>query len=174
VRFVNSAVAAGLVCGAILTGATLADSVPAAASTMPRIAVTPNPSAPGTATTFEVHCGSSAISAALFGATLGLGGQIPMHPVPMGAVGDFMVTVVLPIDIAPGTHSPRIDCSNGFSGIIALRVNPVPSQGAVTGDGTTSTQTGTPLTGIGLSAIAIGVLAGAFALRRRTRAGSAR
>jgi hypothetical protein len=55
-----------------------------------------------------------------------------------------------------------------------LRVNPVPSQGALTGDGTTSTQTGSPLTGIGLIAIVVGVLTGAFGLFRKPKAGSAR
>jgi hypothetical protein len=170
VRFISSAAAACL-CGALLAGPLLADAGPAAAAQAPRISVTPNPSAPGTATKFEVHCGSSATSATLFGTTLGLSEQIPMHAVPVATIGGFRVTVMLPVSIAPGTYRPSIDCSNGFSGVATLRVNPVPGQGAPTGDGTTSTQTGTPLMGIGLGAIALGAIAGVVALFRRPKVG---
>lgn len=166
-RFIGSAVAAACMCGALLTGTLLGAPGSAAAAQAPRIRVTPNPSAPGTDTKFEVHCGSSATSATLFGTTLGLSRQTPMNPVPVATIGDFRVTVRLPPSIAPGTYRPSIDCSNGFSGIATLRVNPVPWHAAMTGDGTTSTQTGTPLREIGLGAIALGAIAGALALFRR-------
>ena len=97
-----------------------------------------------------------------------------MHHVPVPPLGEFSVTVSLPVNIEPRTHRPSIDCSNGFSGFAVVRVSPIPGQGALTGDGTTSTQTGTPLTDIGLAAIAVGVLAGTAALFLRPRAGSAR
>ena len=166
----STAAAAACLCGALLAGPLLAGARPAAAVQTPRVSITPNPSAPGTATEFEVHCGSSATSATLFGTTLGLSAQIPMHAVPVATIGDFRVTVMLPVSIARGTYRPSIDCSNGFSGVATLRVNPVPGQGALTGDGTTSTQTGTPLTGFGLGAIALGAIAGAVAMIRRPRA----
>lgn len=173
-RFVSSALAAPCVCGALLAGLILASAAPAAASQRPRISVSPNPSAPGTPTTFDVLCGANTTSATLFGTVLGLSAQIPMHHVRVPTFGEFRVTVTLPVNIGPGTHRPSIDCSNGFSGFAVVRVSPIPGEAVLTGDGTTSTQTGTPLTEIGLGAIAIGVLVGAAALFIRPRAGSAR
>ena len=170
----SSALVACCVCGALLGGLMLAGAAPAAASQVPRISVSPIPSAPGTATTFEVLCGANTTSATLFGGVIGLSEQIPMHHVRGPTTGKFRATVMLPVNIAPGTYRPSIDCSNGFSGFAVVRVSPVPGGGALTGDGTTSTQTGTPLTEIGLGAIAIGVLGGAVALFLRPRAGSAR
>ena len=170
----SSALAAPCACGALLAGLILASAAPAAASQKPRITVSPSPSTPGTATTFEVLCGANATSATLFGAVIGLAKQIPMHQVRGPTSGEFRVTVTLPVNIEPGTHRPSIDCSNGFSGFAVVRVSPIPGHGALTGDGTTSTQTGTPLTEIGLGVIAIGVLAGAAALFLRPKAGSAR
>jgi hypothetical protein len=174
VRLLNSAVAGQCVFGALLAGLMLATATPAMAAQTPRITVMPNPSAPGTATTFEVLCGANTTSATLFGAVIGLSEQIPMHHVRVPTTGEFRVTVTLPVNIAPGTYRPSIDCSNGFSGFAVVRVSPIPGQGALTGDGTTSTQTGTPLTEIGFAVIAIGVLVGAAALILRPRAGSAR
>lgn len=173
-RLLSSARAACCVCGALVAGLMLANAAPAMASQTPRITVSPNPSAPGTATTFDVLCGANTTSATLLGAAIGLSAQIPMHHVMVPTSGEFRVTVTLPVTIMPGTHRPSIDCSNGFSGFAVVRVSPIPGHGAVTGDGTTSTQTGTPLTEIGLGAIAVGVLAGAAALFLRPRAGSAR
>ena len=170
----SSALGACCAWGALLVGLMLAGTTPAMASQVPRISVTPDPSAPGTATKLQVRCGSSATSATLFGGVLGLSKQIPMHQVPVATTGDFRVTVSLPVNIAPGTYRPSIDCSNGFSGFAVVRVSPVPGDGALTGDGTASTLTGTPLTAVGLGAIAIGVLAGAAALFLRPKAGSAR
>ena len=174
VRRLSSALTACCVCGALVAGLMLASAAPAMASQTPRITVSPNPSAPGTATTFDVLCGADTTSATLFGTVLGLSAQIPMQHVMVPTSGEFRVTVTLPVNIEPGTHRPSIDCSNGFSGFAVVRVSPIPGQGALTGDGTTSTETGTPLTDIGLGAIALGVLAGAAALFVRPRAGSAR
>jgi hypothetical protein len=174
VRLLGSALAAPCVCGALFAGLILASAAPAAASQRPRISVSPNPSAPGTTTTFEVLCGANTNSATLFGTAIGLSKQIPMHHVQAPTFGEFRVTVTLPVNIGPGTRRPSIDCSNGFSGFAVVRVRPIPGQGALTGDGTTSTQTGTPLTEIGVGAIAIGVVVGAAALFLRPRAGSSR
>jgi hypothetical protein len=174
VRLLGSALAATCVCGALLAGLILASAAPAAASQRPRISVSPNPSAPGTATVFEVLCGANTTSATLFGTVIGLSEQIPMRHVRVPTTGEFRVTVTLPLNIAPGTYRPSIDCSNGFSGFAVVRVSPIPGKGALTGDGTTSTQTGTPLAEVGFGAIAVGVLVGAAALFLRPRAGSAR
>ncbi len=129
--------------------------------------MTPNPSAPGTATTFDVSCGRDAVSATLFGVTLGLADLNLMHSTTM--TGEFVVTLRLPTNIAPGTYHPSFDCSNGAAGAATLRVSPVPREAPATGDGTTATQTGTPLTPIGYGLIGLGVLslAAAVAISRR-------
>lgn len=132
--------------------------------------VTPDPSAPGTATTFDVYCGPHAFSATLFGVTLGTANLILMHGAPGGMAGEFSVTVTLPTSISPGTYHPSVDCSNGKAGAFEFSVNPVPLEPAETGDGTTATQTGTPLVQIGYGLIGLGVLAGGVALRRRVMA----
>jgi len=166
-RFVRAAVVA-----AGVSAATLAATVPeasAAPAAVPSGHVTPDPSAPGTATTFDVFCGSDAVSATLFGVTLGLADLILMHSTPDTMAGEFVVTVTLPANIAPGGYRPSFDCSNGNAGTVMFRVNPVPARAPETGDGATVTQTGTPLTSIGYGLLALGVLtgAGAVALRRR-------
>jgi len=144
---------------------------PSAALTgLPSSRVTPNPSAPGTATRFDVFCGPTATSATLSGTTFGLFRQIPMRAAGTRA-GDFVVTVTLPASTAPGTYSPTIDCSNGNSGTVTFRVNLVLGQGAPARDGATSTQTGPSLVAVGVAAMGLGVLAGGLALsRRRARA----
>ena len=69
------------------------------------------------------------------------------------ASGDFVVTVTLPSSIVPGTFHPQIDCSDGTSTSVTLRVTQMPSGGgAQTGDGTTSTTTNTGLAVGGLVA----------------------
>lgn len=202
-RFVKAAVVA-----AVISAATLAATVPpvSKASTVSSASpasmlgvvasgrVTPNPSAPGTATTFDVFCGREAVSATLFGVTLGLADLILMHSTARTLPGEFVVTVTLPANIAPGRYHPDFDCSNGNAGKVSFTVdqvpkqapdpvpkqaadpvpkqapdNPVPKQAPGTGDGTTATQTGTPLASIGYSLMGLGVLtgAGAIALRRR-------
>jgi hypothetical protein len=148
----------------------MAGAMPAFAS-LPSSRVTPDPSSPGTATTFGVFCGASATSAVLFGTTLGLSAKIPMNPTAKTQAGEFVVTVVLPAGIAPGSYQPAIDCSNGNSGTVALRVSPVPARAPQTGGGSTSTVTGTPLEWVGASVAGLGALIGGLTLRRR-RAGS--
>jgi hypothetical protein len=134
----------------------------------------PNPSAPGTSTTFTVDCSTGAASgqctsATLDGSSLGLPAQIPMQ---QGSQPDeFQATVVLPTSLAPGTYSPEITCSNGVSGSATLTVNAVPGPAPQTGDGTTSTATNTTLTYAGLGLLGAGALAGGLVLsRRRSRA----
>ena len=173
-RFVKAAIAAAGVSAAILAGTV---SGGAAASARPPVAgtgepsgrVTPDPSAPGTATTFDVFCGRDALSATLFGVTLGLADLILMHSTASTMPGEFVVTVTLPGNIAPGIYRPSFDCSNGNAGMVPFSVNPVPAQAPETGDGATATQTGTPLAPLGYGLIGLGTLtgAGAVALRRR-------
>jgi hypothetical protein len=131
--------------------------------------VIPNPSAPGTPTMFDVFCGQEAKSATLFGMTLGLANLILMHSTSSTTPGEFVVTVTLPANIAPGRYHPSFACSNGNLGSVSFQVNPVPHQAPETGDGTTATATGTPLASIGYWLIGLGALtgAGALALRRR-------
>jgi hypothetical protein len=155
---------------AVVSAALLAGIAPALASS-PTIDVTPNPSAPGTSTTFAITCGASATSATLSGTTIGLSEHIPMQA--STHQGEFVATVTLPTTITPGSYSPSIDCDNGVSGIAHFTVNPVPGQGAKTGDGTTSTATDSTLTAVGLGVAGLGAaLVGLLALRRR-RNGSA-
>jgi hypothetical protein len=144
----------------------MASVMPALAS-LPSSRVTPDPSSPGTPTTFGVFCGASAKSATLAGSTLGLPDKVPMNPTSSTQAGEFVVTVVLPAGIAPGTYHPAIDCSNGTSGTVAVRVSPVPAKAPQTGGGSTSTVTGSPLEWAGLGVAGLGVLIGALSLRRR-------
>jgi hypothetical protein len=162
-----AAVAAGLIVIA------LASQAPAALASNPTVNIFPNPSAPGTSTTFTVDCDSSAgpaSSATLDGTSLGLPSQVPMQA-NGGQTNMFEVTVVLPTSIAPGTYDPGINCSNGVTAAGALTVNAVPGQAPSTGDGTTSTATNAALTDVGLGLVGAGSLAGGLVLRRR-RSGS--
>jgi hypothetical protein len=164
-RMVKSAIVAASVCAAMLTVTVPAAS--AAGAGLPTTSVTPNPAAPGTVTTFEVFCGGEAESATLFGATLGLADLILMHGA--ARAHDFDVTVTLPTGIRPGTYHPAVDCSNGVAGSATLRVNPVPGQAPQTGDGTTATETGSPLAPIGYWLMGLGVITGAVAIAIRRR-----
>jgi len=155
-----------------LTVAVLAGGAQAARADDP-VSIFPNPSAPGTSTTFQVNCSSEtaagpASSATLEGTTLGLAAQIPMQA--GNATNVFVTTVVLPTSIAPGSYNPDIDCSNGVTASATLTVNPVPSPAPPTGDGATSTATSTHLTYAGLGLLGIGAVAGGLAWRR-SRAG---
>jgi len=149
-----------------------ATSVPAlAAVTGPPTVAAVNPSSttPGTKVTFAVSCSSTtATSATLFGTTLGLPEQIPMQA--GAASGDFLITVMLPSSIQPGTYHPSIDCSDGTSATATLQVTALPAQGgAQTGDGTTSTsQTNSGLAAAGLVLIGVGAVAAGIAVRRRS------
>jgi hypothetical protein len=150
----------------------LVSSAPAALAQNPTVNIFPNPSAPGTSTTFTVDCDTSAgtaSSATLDGTSLGLPSQIPMQA--SGQSNMFEVTVVLPTSLAPGTYDPGINCSNGVTAAGALTVNAVPGQAPQTGDGTTSTATNSALTDVGLALVGAGSLAGGLVLRKR-RSGS--
>ncbi len=164
-------------CAAVVAGlvvVVLATSTPAALAGNPTVNIFPNPSAPGTSTTFTVDCSSGltpspATSATLDGSSLGLPPEIPMQ---QGSQTDeFQTTVVLPTSLAPGTYNPQITCSNGFGASGVLTVNAVPSPAPQTGDGTTSTATDTTLTDIGLGLLGAAALAGGLLLARR-RSGS--
>ena len=171
-RLLKAAIAAAyLAVAAVATVAVAATAATAATAGLPEPRVTPNPSAPGSATTFDVFCGRDAVSATLFGTTLGLADLILMHSTATTTPGEFVVTVRLPANIAAGTFHPDFDCSNGFAGHATLRVSPFPRQPPATGDGTTATQTGSVLEPIGYGLMGLGVLTGAVALRvsRRRR-----
>jgi len=135
--------------------------------------VSPSTTTPGSRVTFAVSCASADTSSAtLFGQTLGLPEQIPMNA--GDADGDFAVTVTLPAGIDPGVYHPDIDCSDGTSTSVRLRVTEFPAAGgAQTGDGTTSTTTNTGLSAAGLVLIAVGAVAGGIAVRRRSAGRSA-
>jgi hypothetical protein len=143
---------------------------PSAVISNPDVSVTPNPSAPGTATTFAVSCntltaGGSATAATLNGTTLGLSSQIQMQP--GTEPGQFVATVTLPQTIGPGSFSPVISCNNGVTQTATFEVNAVPSQAPATGDGSTSAVTDGKLTVAGLGLLGIAAAAGGVVLRRR-------
>lgn len=168
-RLVRAAVVAAGIVAMLAVAEPLGTSTVAEASTVPSGRVVPNPSAPGTATMFDVFCGSDAKSATLFGVTLGLADLILMHSTSSTTPGEFVVTVTLPASIASGRYRPGFDCSNGNAGTVPFSVNPVPRQAPETGDGTTATATGTPLTSIGYGLIGLGALTGAAAIALRRR-----
>jgi hypothetical protein len=147
---------------------------PPAVTGNPNVNVTPNPSAPGTATTFVVNCNSLTAGGSVNGATLsavalGLPSQIPMQP---GAQpNQFVATVNLPQSIAPGSYSPVINCSNGITETVNININAVPGQAPATGDGTTATATDSRLTVAGLGLLGVAAVAGGLALRRRRPGG---
>ena len=146
------------------------DDSPSALMNNPNVNVTPNPTAPGTATTFIINCnspgaGGSADSAMLSGVSLGLPDQIPMQPGTQP--NQFVATVNLPQSIGPGSYSPNINCSNGVTETVNIQVNEVPGQAPATGDGTTSTATNGGLTVAGLGLLGAGAVVGGLVLRRR-------
>jgi hypothetical protein len=158
---------------ATLTGPAVACIVtlvsPAQASSSP-VDITPNPSAPGTSTTFAVNCssltaGGKATSATLIGTTLGLSEHIPMQA--STHANEFVATVTLPAAIKAGTYQPDIDCSNGVTASAALTVKAVPGVAPATGDGTTATATDDRLTAIGLGLAGLGTVSGVLLLTRR-------
>jgi hypothetical protein len=163
--------AAGLVAAAlawpVLAPPVLA--VPAQASASP-VDITPNPSAPGTSTTFAVNCSSltaagSATSATLIGTTLGLSEHIPMQA--STHADEFVTTVTLPAIIKAGTYQPDIDCSTGVTASAALTVTAGPAVAPATGDGTTTTATDNRLTAIGLALLGLGAVSGTLLITRR-------
>ena len=167
---VSTALTGSAVLGLGIAAAAVSGPALAATASTPGSAVafaSPSTVTPGTSVTFQVTCGSvQATSATLFGVTLGLPQQIPMDKVSSGGV--FSITVTLPGSIRPGTFNPAIDCSDGSSATARVRVTAMPSGGAQTGDGTTSTATNTGVSAVGLGLIAVGAVAGGIALRRRS------
>jgi hypothetical protein len=164
-----AAATTGLVVAVLASGAPAALASPAGVPGQ-AVSIFPNPSAPGTSTTFQINCGlqgstSPASSATLAGTQLGLADQIPMQST--GQTNIFITTVVLPTTIAPGTYNPEVSCSNGASGSTTLQVNAVPSPAPQTGDGTTSTATNSTLTDAGLGLLGVGAVLGGVMLRRR-------
>jgi hypothetical protein len=144
-------------------GIALLGAAPAALASTPTTDVTPNPTAPGTSTTFAILC-PGASSATLFGTTLSLPEQIPMEDTGQGT---FVKTVTLPTGVVPGTYHPDIDCSNGESATVTVRVNAVPGRAPQTGDGTTSTTTNGTLTDIGFGILGLGAAGGTYLVARR-------
>lgn len=132
--------------------------------------ITPNPSAPGTSTTFAVNCssltgGGKSTSATLTGTALGLSEHIPMQA--STHANEFVATVTLPATIRAGGYQPDIDCSNGVTASAALTVKAVPGAAPATGDGTTATAPDDRLTAIGLALAGLGAVSGALLLTRR-------
>jgi hypothetical protein len=169
-----AAATAGLIVAVLTSGAPAALGDQTVNLGEQAVSIFPNPSAPGTSTTFQVNCASQsapgpATSATLAGTELGLADQIPMQST--GQTDVFITTVVLPTSLSPGTYNPDIDCSNGTSASTTLQVNAVPSPAPPTGDGTTSTATSGVLTDAGLALLGVAAVLGGVVLRRR-RAGS--
>jgi hypothetical protein len=154
----------------VLAPAATAPAALAAVSLQGSATATASPATatPGSTVDFQVTCASNVdVSATLFGTVLGLPEQIPMNKVSDGT-GEFSVTVTLPASIRPGSYNPDIDCSDGSSATAALTVTALPAEGgAQTGDGTTSTQTDSGLTFLGLGLVAVGAVTGGIGMRRR-------
>jgi hypothetical protein len=140
----------------------------------PNATVTPNPTAPGTATTFVVSCnsltaGGTATQATLTGTSLGLPADIPMQQ--GSQPNQFVVTVTMPQSLAAGSFSPDINCNNGVTQTVSVQVNAVPGQAPATGDGATATATDGRLAVGGLGLLGIAAVAGGLVLRRRRSGG---
>jgi hypothetical protein len=122
--------------------------------------VIPSTAIPRSRVTFAVYCTSpTATSATLHGRMLGLTKRITMRP--NAAAGDFTASVVLPGSIRPGTYHPRIACSDGTSATARLLVPAFATAGGASAS--------VWLTAGGLILIAVGIVAGDIALRRRKR-----
>jgi hypothetical protein len=136
----------------------------------PDATVTPNPTAPGTATTFVVSCtsltaGGNATAATLVGTPVDLPDQIALEQT--SQPNQFAVTVNMPQSIGPGSFSLTINCDNGVTQTVDLEVNAVPGNAPATGDGSTSTVTDGKLTIAGLGLLGSAAVAGGLVLRRR-------
>ena len=171
-RFAATAVLLAIPLMVAATPATYAAT--AAASAGSTAFATPSAATQGAKVTFTVNCdqglNAGAADAVLIGTTLGLPSRIPMNAI-NGSLFNFNVTVTLPDNIRPSAYDPEIDCPGGVAPANAeLLVTAVPSGGAATGDGTTSTTTNGRLALAGLVLIGAGALAGGFALRRRAAA----
>jgi hypothetical protein len=137
----------------------------AGASTI--VGVTPSSAPPNSLVRFSILCGTTAQAATLSGSVLGLPERIPMTKV-SSQTGEFAASVTLPSSIQPGTYMPSIECDNGLSVPATLVVTP--SGAPVTGDGTTTSATGGPLTDVGVGlTVAGGLIIVIWALWRRDR-----
>ena len=171
-----------LVTGVLVTGVLL-PAVAARASGPGPAGVTlgsarPAPAIPGRQVRFTVSCASLDTAAAtLLGQQLGIPALTPMNAAPME--GDFVVTVRLPSSVRPGRYRPRIECSDGTSATVALRIESVraaaAAQAAAASERAAAAAPTSPVTaGIaagGVALMAVGALAGgsALALRRRVQ-----
>jgi hypothetical protein len=130
----------------------------------------PSAVTPGARATFVAHCSPAAnaggANAILFGSSLGLPARIPMQAEAPGSF-NFHLTIGLPGSTVPGTYHLDIACPGGTSAMATLHVEALPSGGAATGDGTTSTATSwNALAVTGIALIGAGALVGGLALRR--------
>jgi hypothetical protein len=177
-RLLRFAAAAVLLAIPVLVAATPATYAATAAGGGSHAFATPAEVAAGSKVTFTVNCdqglNAGGADAILIGTTLGLPSRIPMNAIG-GSLFNFNISVTLPGGIKAGAYDPEIDCPGGVAPTNAeLLVTAVPSGGAATGDGTTSTTPDGRLAMAGLVLIGIGALAGGFALRRRNGADRAR
>jgi hypothetical protein len=149
---------------------------PVAATTA---SVRPMPAIPGGLATFTVSCASLDTAAAtLLGQPLGLPALIPMNAA--AREGDFIVSVQLPSGVRPGNYRPRVDCSDGTTATVAMRVESVQAAAAARAAAASEREAAaTPTSPLsaglavgGVVLMAIGALTGgsALALRRRVRA----
>ena len=177
----------GLAAFAALSAALAAPVLPAAVASASgpgsvdatTASVRPRPAIPGKEVTFTVSCASLDTAAAtLLGQSFGLPALIPMNAA--ATEGDFVVSVQLPSAVRPGSYRPRIDCSDGTTATVAMRVESVQAAAAAraaAANERTAAATPTSPLSAGLAAggvvlMAVGALAGgsALALRRRVRA----
>jgi len=159
-----------------------ADAAPAKAPSPAGVtaaSVRPTTAAPDQWVTFTVSCASLNTAAAmLLGQPLGLPALIAMDAAAMD--GDFVVSVQLPPTVRPGRYRPRIECSDGTSAAVALRVESrqaaAAAAAAAAGEraaaATPASGVGAGLAAGGIALMAVGAVAGgsALALRRSVRA----
>ena len=183
-RTASAALAAAVLAAAMLLPGTVLLPATAARASGPGPAATtasvrPTPAVPGGLARFTVSCASLGTAAAtLLGRPLGLTVLVPMNAA--ATEGDFVLTVRLPSRVRPGSYRPRIECSDGTSATVALRVESVQAAAAArAAAASASAAAATPgspvsagLAAGGIALMAVGALAGGYALavRRRVRA----
>jgi hypothetical protein len=142
-------------------------------------AARPAPAVPGSLVRFTVSCANLDTAAAtLLGQPLGLPALMPLNAAPLQ--GDFVLSVRLPSSLRPGAYRPRVECSDGTSATVALRVESVRAAAAAraaaaserAAAATPTSPVSAGLAAGGLALMAIGAVAGgsALALLRRFRA----
>jgi hypothetical protein len=179
----SAAGAAALLAPALLAPVLLPATAAYASGPGPLAATTasvqPIPAIPGALARFTVSCASlDTAAASLLGQSLGLPALIPMNAA--AVEGDFVVAVRLPSHVRPGSYRPRIECSDGTSASVAVRVESVQAAAAAraaaaserAAAATPTSPVGAGLAAAGIALMAVGALAGgsALALRRRVRA----